>query len=451
MNARLPNTYALYRMNRHIKIVICLIGVSFPAAGGLYAQTYWDLKTCIDYARENNIQIKQAQITVEQSDENLKQSKASLFPNLNGTIFQGFTGILAGQGSGYNEDFEGQYGLSSSVFIYNGGEKRNTVKQMEYTKKMQEDNLAYTKNNIELSITQAYYQILFARELVGINREILATSLAQIKQSKDMLDAGSIAISDYAQIEAQYNTDKYNLVVSQNVLSGYTLQLKQLLELGINDSLSIAASEIREIDFMVALPDKRNVYTVASEIMPQIKSTMMGIKVAETGVAIARAGYYPSVTLGANSQTSNLYHRRGSVPSQWKNNINSVAGVTLNIPIYNNRQVKTAVNLSKLNLRNAELDYRGGLKTLLQTIETLYENALAGQQNYLAATDKLNAASLSFELVSQQYEVGLTDVVTYLNAKTTYTNAMLQVAQAKYTALMNIKLLNFYKGVDLWL
>lgn len=86
---------------------------------------------------------------------------------------------------------------------------------------------------------------------------------------------------------------------------------------------------------------------------------------------------------------------------------------------------------------------------MLSTIENLYQDAVSGQSKYNAAKDKLNSAKLSYELVQEQYALGMRNTVELTTEKNNYANALQDLLQAKYTALVSLKLLNFYQGQEI--
>ena len=201
----------------------------------------WDLRSCINYALLNNIQIKKQQQSVETSKVNFEQSKAEKLPNLNASLGQSFTNqteSFAGS-SGQHQSIAGNYSLSSNMMLYNGLKINNTIKQQELNVKSSELGVKESENNIELAITTAYLKILYARESVINAENILASSETQSNRAKILYESGYISESNYAQVQSQYSNDKYSLVQARNSQNTLVLQLKQLLELGINEDLEI--------------------------------------------------------------------------------------------------------------------------------------------------------------------------------------------------------------------
>ena len=431
--------------------LVILVTIVLPC--NLSAQEIWTLRDCIDYAKRENIQVKKSRITAESSNVDIKQAKAELFPSLSGSISQSYNHAKeASNDYKYRGLFSGQYGLNASWTVFNGNRNRNSIKQAQLQKEADDLYTEEQQNNIEISITQTYLQLLYARESIKNNENIVESSAAQLKQTKDFLDAGSITRAEYAQVEAQYSSDRYNLVLAQNSYDSYLLQLKQLLELNMNDEFVPDFPTIGDEDIDKLVPSKYEVYQTALQIMPEIKNNKLGIDIAEITKSSAKAGYLPTVSLNGSIGTSNIWN--SSYPAfttQLNRNFNQYIGVSVSIPIFDNRTNKSNVEKANLQIQTAELNYTQAQKDLLSTIENLYQDAVSGQSKYMAAKNKLTSSELSYTLVKEQYELGMRNTVELTTEQNNYANALQELLQAKYTALLSVKLLNFYQGKEITL
>ncbi|NDW18462.1 TolC family protein [Dysgonomonas sp. 216] len=429
-----------------IGVIVCFYTIS------LSAQKTWTLRDCIDYARQENIQVKKSQLTAESYEIDIKQSKAELFPSLSGNISQTYNHAKNEQNNyKYEGTFAGQYGLNASWTIFNGNQNLNSIKQSKLQKEAEELNTEQQQNDIEISITQTYLQLLYARESIKNNENILASSEAQLKQTKDFLDAGSITRSEYAQVEAQYSSDKYNLVAAQNSFDSYKLQLKQLLELDITDEFDVNFPTIGDEEVVSLIPSKYEVYRTALEIMPELKNSKLNIELAELEKSSAKGGYLPTVSLNGSIGTGNTWDSSPSFSTQINRRFNQYIGVSVSIPIFDNRRNKSNVQKAEIQKQTAELNYTDTQKTLLRTIEGLYLDATSAQSKYQAAKDKLTSTELSYTLVKEQYALGMRNTVELTTEQNNYANALQELLQAKYSALLSVKLLKFYQGQEITL
>jgi Outer membrane protein len=272
-----------------------------------------------------------------------------------------------------------------------------------------------------------------------------------LKQSKEFLDAGSITHSEYAQVEAQYSSDKYNLVQAQSSYESYKLQLKQLLELDYDEDIDIVFPEINDEDILLFIPSKYEVYRRSLNIMPEVANSKLNIQLANLSKSSAKAGYLPTVSVTGSMGTGNIFNNSPSFATQIGRNFNQSIGLTLSVPIFDNKQNKSNVKKAELDIQTAQLDLIDTEKTLLKTIETLYQDAVSGQSKYRAAKDQVKSSELSYQLVLEQYSLGMRNTVELTTEKNNYANALQSLLQAKYTALLSLKLLNFYQGQELTL
>lgn len=442
-------------MKKKYNIIALLLTVGLGLfSQSLSAQDVWTLRSCIDYARQKNIQVQKSQITTDSYEVDVLQSKAALFPSLSGSISQKYGNSQVANSNGdykYEGTFAGQYSLNASITLYDGNRNMNNIKQAKLQKISSELATQEIQNNIELSITQAYLQLLYARESIKNNENILASSEAQLNQTKIFLDAGSITRSEYAQVEAQYSSDKYNLVLAQNTFDNYLLQLKQLLELDYDTDFKADFPDIDNENVLRMLPSQYDVYQTALRIMPEMENSKLKIQIANLNKASAKAGYLPTLSLNGSIGTGNIYNQSPSFFTQIDRNFNQSVGLTVSIPIFDNRQNKSNVEKASLNIKTAELDLLDAEKTLLRTIEGLYQDAVSAQSKYVAANDKLKSTQLSYELVEEQYNLGMRNTVELTTEKNNYSNSLQELLQAKYTALLSLKLLNFYQGQEITL
>jgi len=408
----------------------------------------WDLRTCINYALQNNIQIKKQQQTVEINKVNSEQSKAERLPNLNASVGQSFINqkeTVAGSNA-QQQSASGNYSIRSDMVLYNGLKIDNTIKLQELYVKSGELSVKESENNIELAITAAYLKILYARESVINAENILASSETQSNRSKILFDAGYISESNNAQIQSQYSNDKYSLVQAKNSLNTLVLQLKQLLELGIDENINIKFPDLNDSDVMKLLPSKQDVYNTALKVMPEVENGDVNIDIAQKDLLIAKAGLLPSLSVGAgissgyNSLTSEMY------ATQLGNKFNQDLGLSLSIPIFNNKQVKSSISRAQIGIETARLNKADIEKTLLTEVETAYLDAGSAQERFQAAVEQLKSTQLSYSLVEDQFNLGMKNTVDLITEKNKFLSAQQEYLQAKYTAILNYKILDFYQN-----
>lgn len=420
----------------------------------------WKLRDCIDYALEHNITIRRNRINVESTQEDVKTAKADFLPSLSGNVSQRVVNrpnsasgtIISGDNITTSESktsYNGSYGIDANWTVYNGSKRVNTVKQQQLNTRMAELTVDQSENSIEESITQLYVQILYSAEAVKVNESTLEVSRKEFERGQALFDAGSIASSDLAQLEAQVSNDNYQLVTSQTTLQNYKLQLKQLLELDGDFEMNLYLPQLDDSSVLIPLPTKEDVYQTALNLRPEIESGKLNIEASDMNIKIARAGYIPTLSLSAGIGTTNANGSDFSFSEQVKQNWNNSLGLTLSIPIFDKRQTKSAINKAKLQRQTSQLDLMDEQKTLYKTIESLWLSANSAQQQYVAATQKLKSTQASYTLVSEQFNLGMKNTVELLTEKNNLLSAQQETLQAKYTAILNAGLLRFYQGEEI--
>lgn len=420
----------------------------------------WTLRNCIDYALEHNITIRRNRINVESTQEDVKTAKADFLPSLSGNISQRIVNrpnntsgtIISGDNITTSESktsYNGSYGIDASWTVYNGSKRVNTVKQQQLNSRMAELTVDQSENSIEENITQLYVQILYSAEAVKVNESTLEVSRKEFERGQQLFDAGSIASSDLAQLEAQVSNDNYQLVTAQTTLQNYKLQLKQLLELDGDFEMDLFLPQLDDSSVLIPLPTKDDVYQTALNLRPEIESGKLNIEASDMNIKIARAGYIPTLSLSAGIGTTNANGNDFSFSEQIKQNWNNSIGLTLSIPIFDKRQTKSTINKAKLQMQTSQLDLMDEQKTLYKTIESLWLSANSAQQQYVAATQKLKSTQASYALVSEQFNLGMKNTVELLTEKNNLLSAQQETLQAKYTAILNAGLLRFYQGEEI--
>lgn len=434
-------------MKRLLPILLCSLLLSgLRNATAQEASKIWTLQECLDYAYQNNIQVRQSRNNQLSGIEDTKQAKAALFPSLVASTTQSYTNYPSSEVTD-NNSYTGTYGITAGMTIFEGGKLRTEVKRQKVQNQMDALSVEESVNDIRIAIVQAYMQCLYAADAVRINRSTAEASKAQRDRAEEMLRTGSISRVDFAQLQSQYSSDEYQIVVAGSTLDNYKLQLKQLLELDIMEEMNPAVPGVKEENVLKALPPKNEVYETALKVMPQIRRGELGIEAAKLEEKSARAGFFPSISLSASVGTGHMSNNDFESGSQIWNRFNENVGLTLNIPIFSNRKNRTAVNKAKIALNDSYLEWTSLQKELLRNVESAYLDAVSAQAQYLSAREKEKYARESYELTSEQFRVGVKNTVELITAQNEYSAAQQQVLQAKYLTLLSIELLNIYQGL----
>ena len=422
----------------------------------------WSLQECIDYALAHNIQLQQNKISEEEGAADLKQLKGELFPSLSFSTTQSIdyrplqksatnivtNGIANSSSNKFTEN--GSYGLNASWTVWDGGANRKNIQAQKLENQIASLTTQTTANSIQEQIAQLYVQILYSKDALDVNKAMAETAQKQFERGEVMFEQGLISKTELAQLEAQAASTQYDCVSTQTQIANFTRQLKELLEITDGRVFDIAGIDGKGEDAtMQLIPSVSEVYQQALNLRPEIQSSKLSIDAADLQIKIAKAGYYPTISLSAGLGDSHYSGSQESVGEQMRQNLDISAGVTLSVPIFDNRRNKTNVQKAKLSKLDSELQLQDQQKQLYSTVEEYWLNAYSNQQQYVSATRQVKSAQTSYELLNEQFENGLVNIVDLLDGRDELLNAQQNLLQSKYTALLNIQLLKFYQGENI--
>lgn len=451
----------------NIFAIFCFL-ISSPAV--LTAQEkLWTLQECIQYAIDNNIQIKQQELQTMYQENTLEQSMLNLLPTINGQASHNYSFNRTLDQTTYQYvDQNGQsnqFYLGGSLNLFNGLQNYNTIRKNKYQLQASELDLQSIKDNISLNIALAYLQILLNSELVSTVENQLQITQQQIEKTNKMFQAGSIARGNLLQIEAQAASEELQLINIRNQLDISYLTLTQMLELESPEGFSIAVPRISIDTNTVITGDIDGIFSQAQGLRPEIKSAELNLDASEIDLKIAQGARSPRLSLSHSVSTmySNIRQKfieldpvtsmpvYGDYPfsEQLNDNLNYGIGFTLNLPILNGWQVNKSIANSKINIENYRYALEGEKKNLYKTIQQAYADAVAALKKYSASMKAVASMEESFRYTEQKFDVGMVTPVDYNAAKTQLLNAQSDMAQAKYEFIFKTKVLDFYKGLPL--
>ena len=303
----------------------------------------WTLQTCLEYALANNIQIKQSRIDELSGLEDTELAKAQLFPSLSADITQGYVNYPSSNAA-ENHSYSGNYSINANWTLFDAGRRNKAIKQQKLQNEMDRLTTEENEDEIRIAIVQTYLQVMYAMESVEINKNTVETAKAERDRAEELYKAGSISAVDLAQLESQYSTDKYQLTVAETTLDNYKLQLKQLLELDITEEIQLTMPEIAESEVIAPLPEKEIIYATSLAVMPQVRNRELAIQSAELEKKRAKAAYWPTLSMNAGIGTGHLSGTNYSFGNKIWNNFNESVGISITIPIFAQRENKTAYN-----------------------------------------------------------------------------------------------------------
>lgn len=424
----------------------------------MFSQEKWSLERCIEYAQENNLQIKLQELNTRMNKNYLLQSKASILPSLNAGSSQSFTyGRSIDFFTNLPVDDNNQafsYQVTSQFNIFSGFQTINTIKQNSLILKASEKDLEKMQNDISLNIAAAYLQILFAIEQLNIAQSQAEISGLQVERTKALVDAGSLPMGNLLEIQAQLAVEELRLVNAKNTLSMSYLTLTQFLDLPASEKFEIEIPDFTSFPIENLAYSVDEIFNSALEIQPQIKSGEFNLQIAMKGLSIARGRRSPRLTLnGFYQSTYRILIRDGEIfgsPDpfweQLDNNQSKSFSVGLSIPLFNALQVSTGIKNAKINVQNYDYQLQIRKNQLYKEIQQAYADAVSAFENHQASAKAVTSSEEAFRYTEQRFNVGLVTSVDYNTSKNQLTRVQSDLLRSKYEYIFKINILEFYLG-----
>jgi outer membrane protein len=460
------------------------------------AQEKWDLRRCVDYAIAHNISIKQSDVQAKISQVQYKENKLSQYPNAN------FTGD-GSYNSGRNQDpttyslitqsyLSAGFQLQASANIFNWYSKQNSIMASRWEADAAKASVEKLKNDIVLSVANAYLQILLTKAQENIALLQLQLSEAQLNNTKKLVAAGSLPELNAAELEAQVATDTANYISAKGNVDQSILVLKSYMNVDAATPFDVDSppAELIPIESLADLQPE-DVYNLAIINLPQQRVNEFNLKASQKNAAAAKAAIYPtlaafgalnssyldystalyqpivvgysptpySVNVGGTSYNVESpiitngnkigYAKSDAFGTQVSDNFRQSVGLSLTVPIFSGWSLHGAWEQSKLNIRNLELQRDADNQTLKQNIYQAYNAALVALEKFNASKKTVDASQRTFDFSQKRYDVGMIGTFELISNQNNLFTAKLQYVQDQFDYVFKMKVLEFYKGQGL--
>lgn len=468
-----------------IFIGLCLTFHCFGYSQG-NPKTVYSLTDCIEIAIKNNLDLKSSTLRAESSKVNFKQSKANMLPNLNADYN---IGITNGRSiDPFTNDYINQEltfsnaGLNLNLTVFNGFRIMNSMKQSKFNMQAAEMEIEEAKQNLILNVTLAYIQILNSRDLVKLSKARLETTSKQLTRLNVLYKEEVGNPADYTDMKGQYALDKVGVINSENSLKAGILNLIQLLNINTDSELVFESIEgLIESEKYQLSADA--VFNDALQNLATFKSKQLRIDAANKGVKVARSNYFPEISLFGQlntnySNAAEIFTETGSVINetgsfvningdefpvlenqslfqadkisyndQFDNNLNTVIGISVSIPLFNGFRAKNTVAIQKIQMEESLIDFQNTKLLFKQSIEQAYINMDAAFSKYHILSEQVKAFEESFRINEIRFNNGVSNIVEYITSKNNLDSSQLNLSNAKYEYLLRVKVLDYYRGV----
>ena len=451
MKMKMTNFRMINIKNTFLTCLLVVVTTSFAQ------QKKWTLEACVAHALEHNISVKQTENTLLINEQDIIAAKGQFLPSLSGGL-----GERMSIGSGFdpvtNQRINNQtthsfnYNFSVSQNVFNGFRTLNLYKQSRLNQDINTLELARIKDDISLNVVNAYLNILFNKENLETAKAQFDFSEKQLKQVKDLVDAGVQPKANIYDAEATLSRDAQQVTIAENNFDLALLSLSQLLQVPFN-GFDVEFIDVYTPSEGLLYKEVTPVLNYALENRNEIKIAEKNIENAELNTVISKSGYLPSVSFG---------YGFGSVWSESKNDFRKQAffreldlnkghnfNLNVNIPIFSRFQNKTAVAKSKIQEENSKLGLQQAKLNLESNIQRAYTDAQAAFKAYDAAKKSLTSQELAFNNAKERYDIGNMTAFDLEQARVQLINAQSSLINAKYDFVFKTKVLDFYMGKSL--
>jgi outer membrane protein len=435
-------------MRRQIAVFLFLIMV-LSASG----QKKWTLEDCIQYAVQNNLNIKQTRIAAEEADQNYRQAKWNMMPSVGASTSAGYSfgrtvieGDLVSNSYFYND-----YSLNASMDIFNAFSVQNQISYNKFRREAARNSNLNAIDDLAFKIMNSYYDVIYFEELLKITTK--QKELSQIIENKTtvLVKTGLKATADLLEVKADLEKDELTCIQTENKLESAWMELRKDLYLNPDTTIELLKDAFPIIEDVNKNIDIKSLFENLSSWSPQIKSYENDWEASRKNLSIQRAAYYPSLRTGASYGTY-FYPSSGNsdFSYQLKANQNQYIGISLSIPVFRRYANITRVRLAKLDYESAKVKLDQAKQDLLYQMITNYNDLKASLSEYAQARKQFEADTLAFSAAGKKYDQGMINVVDFYTAKNRMASTEGQVLRSELTVEIKKRIIEFYQGNRFW-
>ena len=431
--------------------VITIALAALLSAQAARADQGWTLDRCIEYAIENNIQVRQGDISAQNRDVDYNTARGNRLPGVSAGASQNWSfgrSITADNTYANTNTASTSFSIGADMTLFAGRRIAGNIEMAQLSLEAAKCDLERIKDDVRVQVAQAFIQIVYNRSILDVARNQVTIDSMQVERLAALEEIGKASSAEVASQRATLAQSRLSVTQAENNLSMSILTLTQLLELPSPDGFEIVQPGTDQLE--LSIPDSPEaIYADALEIKPAIKSEELRLEQATKSIDIAKSGFYPSISLsagaGSNYYTNNKV-QSDSFGTQLKNNFGQQIGISMNIPIFSRNNNRNSVRSAQLNMMNQEMQLDNVKKQLYKEIQQAYYNAVASKTRYESSQEVETSAQESFELVQAKYEGGKASITEFNESKNRLVTAQADVIKYRYEYLFNTALLEFYRN-----
>ncbi|AZA83165.1 TolC family protein [Chryseobacterium lactis] len=420
---------------------------------GLFpAQQTWNLQQCLDYASSHHPLIKQATVNVTKNDKLITGAKGMLLPSVGAEVKHTYSfGSSINQLSNQREALNTQYDQLTAQADWNLFNWKNIldISLSKLNKETSTYKLKLAQNKVKLNVIQMFFAYQNSRSWLEVLETQISGIQDQIKRTEKEVEIGNRPKSDVYDIKANLGTLQEQWVSAKNQRDQAKINLLNALSVTqdsmdfvMNSDTLSSEAEFHDPDFTKKLLEKN----------PAYQSVIAEIKAQEKKEDVAKAGYLP--TLNGSYSWSTFYNKvlgkdssfNMSFSDQLSQNKNQSVFFGLNIPVFNKLQVKTNVELAKLNVINSRYDKELIINDLTQNINSIRAQFLNAQEKYNLLDANFENQKRSFQKSEEKYKEGLIDAYSFFIVRNGWLQANYNLINSKNDVILQTELLKIMES-----
>lgn len=412
------------------------------------------LQDAIDIALEKNINIKQSELNLKNSELSKSDAIGNFLPNIGASAnHQWNVGRGINVTTNIIEEITTQFSSATASVglpVYSGSRNVYQLHRANLEILASKYQLEDIKDDVKLFVANSYLQIMFNKEILKVQKSQLEITKEEYKRTKDLIESGIFSPRQIFEIEANLASQEQNVVLAENNLRDVKLNLAQVLLIDNYESFDIADEDF-SIPFSDILENSpKEIYEKAKTFRNDIKLAETNISIAEKDINIAKSFRLPSLTSFYSFNTRVSYLENApSFNDQLDFNKGQTYGFGLNIPIFQGKAISNNIERSKINLDRLKFQYEQEKLNLENTINQAYNDLVGAIKFYEASNKTVKSLESAFEDASDRFLLGSLNSFDFIQSKQLYEAAVSENIRAKFDYIFRLKVLEFYFGLPL--
>lgn len=415
----------------------------------IYGQRMLTFEDCLNIAFENNLSLKNTKISEKIAVYQLTNSKTKILPSVNASLSNNYSwgrGIDPNTNSYINQQFKSYNGsIGSNLTLFNGFSNIIAIKTAKEELELNKTTIQKVKNEITIDIASKFTTILYIQDIIKSNEEQITSSQKQLELVMIKFEQGYVSESEIFKIKSQKSSEELILINNQNLLSTNLLDLKQLLNISLDENIVLIAPKEKFFSRLDA--NSNNTATISQAIHnnPNFMISKINEKKSKLSISASRSSAFPTLSTGFNlGSTYTNNNPLQNFNEQVNNNLSHGLSFTLSIPIFSQLSNHYKIKESKLTyekfVNETEIEKNRLSKIIVQSIN----DANASYSKYESSMSSYEFSKKSYEADVLKFNLGKISTNELLLTKNTFVNAQSQLIQSKYELLYSQAVVNFY-------